>query len=116
LTRIESEAFYQSSLQSILILSTILFIASDAVDIASQICRVVGDSCPEFDQWLQLKSSGIAIDFRQIQRVGFDIAYLGDSNVNLSVFEERSIIRESNEVRNEIDHRIEDEILVVMKS
>jgi hypothetical protein len=66
LARIESEAFSSSSLQSIFIPSTILFIASDAVDSPSQIRLVDGDSCPEFDRWLQLKRSGMAIDFRRI--------------------------------------------------
>jgi hypothetical protein len=42
LTRIDLEAFSFSSLQSILIPSTILFIASDAVDIASQSDLLMG--------------------------------------------------------------------------
>jgi hypothetical protein len=41
---------------------------------------------------------------------------LGDYIVNLSAFEERSMICESDEVANEIYHRIEDEFLVFMKS
>jgi hypothetical protein len=36
--------------------------------------------------------------------------------VNLSIFEERSVICDSDEVRNEIYDRIEDEFFVVMKS
>jgi hypothetical protein len=116
LTRIESEAFYKSSLQSILIPSAILFISSDVVNIASQIRLVDGNCCPEFDRWLQLKRSGIAIDFRRIQRACFDLPCLGDYIVNLSSFEERSIICDSDEVRNQIYHRIEDEFLVVLKS
>jgi predicted metal-binding protein len=116
LTRIESFAFSSSSLQSILIPSSILFIASDAVETASQTRVVVGDSCPEFDRWLQLKRSGIVIDFRRIQRVGFDVPCLGDYIMTLSVFEERSIICDSDEVPNQIYHRIEDESLVFMKS
>jgi hypothetical protein len=90
LTRIESRVFSESSLQSILIASSILFIASDAVKIASQTCVIDGDSCPEFDRWLQLKRSGIVIDFRRIQRMGFDVPCLGDYIVNVSEFEERS--------------------------
>jgi hypothetical protein len=101
LTRIESFAFSSSSVQSILIPSTILFIPSDAVGIALQIRLIDGDCCPEFDRWLQLKRSGIAIDFRRIQRLGFDVPRLGDYNVNLSISEERSIICETAEFRNE---------------
>jgi hypothetical protein len=115
LTRIESRAFHESSLQSILIPSTILFIAYDAVRDGSQIRLVDENSCPEFDRWLQLKGSGIEIDFRRIQRVGFDVSCLRDYVVNLSVFEERSIISDSEEVPNEISHRIEDEFGVSVK-
>jgi hypothetical protein len=48
--------------------------------------------------------------------VGFDIPCLEDYIVNLSVFEERSMICNSNEVPNEIYHRTEDEFLVFVKS
>jgi serine/threonine protein kinase len=75
-----------------------------------------GDSCPEFDRWLDLKQSGIAIDFRRIARMGFDLRCLGDYIVNLSLFKERSIICESDEVRNAMYHLIDDEFLVSMKS
>jgi hypothetical protein len=114
LTRIESEAFHESALQYILIPSTILLIDSNAFGIASQIRLIDGDSCPEFDRWLPLKRLGITIDFRRIQRVGFDVPCLGDYIVNLSVFKERSIIRQSDEVPNQIHHRSEDEVLVFM--
>jgi hypothetical protein len=116
LIRIESKAFYGSSLQSLLIPSTILFIASDAVNIASQIRLIDGDCCPEFDRWLNLQRSGIGIDFRRIQKLGFEVRCLDDYIVNLSVFEERSRIWESDEIPNEIYRRIEDEFLVFLKS
>jgi hypothetical protein len=48
-TQIESEVFSRSSLQPILIHSTILFMASDAIDIVSEIRLFDGNSCPEFD-------------------------------------------------------------------
>jgi hypothetical protein len=92
LTRIESDAFHGSSLHSILIPATILFIASDAFDVALQIQLVDLDSCPEFDRWLPLKRSCIAFDFRRIQTVDFNVPCLGDYIVNLSAFEARSII------------------------
>jgi uncharacterized protein YajQ (UPF0234 family) len=50
LARIESKAFSRSSLQSMLIPSTILFIASDAFDIVSQIRLIDGGFCPELDR------------------------------------------------------------------
>jgi hypothetical protein len=116
LTRIESGAFSSSSLQSIVIPSTILFIASGAVDHVLQIGFIDGGSCPEFDRWLQLKRSGIRIDFRRIHRVGFDVPCLGDYIVNLSGFEEKSMIWDSDEVPDQIYHRIEDESLFFMKA
>jgi serine/threonine protein kinase len=99
-----------------LIPSTILCIASDAFYIASEIRLIDGNSCPEFDRWLELRRSGIEIDFQRIHRLGLDIPCLEDYIVNLSIFEERSIICESDEIRNEIYDRIEDEFLVIMKS
>jgi hypothetical protein len=69
LTRIESAAFRGSSLQSILIPPTILFIASDAFDIDSQIMMVEGNPCREFDRWVQLRSSGSQVDFWRIQNI-----------------------------------------------
>jgi hypothetical protein len=116
LTRIESKAFSESSLQFIVIPSTILFIASDAFDSVSRIRLIDGYSCPEFDRWLQLKRSGIGIDFRRLHRMGLDVGCLGNYIVNVSVFEERSIIRESDEVPNEIYHRTEDEFLIFVES
>jgi hypothetical protein len=116
LTRIESEAFHRLSLQSISIPSTILFIASDAVHIGLQLTLIDGDSCPEFDRWLQLRRSSIAVDFQRIRKVGFDLPYLRNYLVNLSGFEETSILNKSDEVPNQHYHRIEDEFLVVVKS
>jgi serine/threonine protein kinase len=99
-----------------LIPSTILFIASDAIDIASQIRLIDGDFCPEFDRWLELRKSGLEIDFRRIQRVGFDLRCLEEYVLNLSGFEERSIICNSDKVPNQIYHRTEDQFLILMKS
>jgi serine/threonine protein kinase len=93
-----------------------LFIASDAFDVTSQICSVDCNSCPEFDRWLQLERSGLAIDFRRIERVGSGFRCLEDYIVNLSTFEEITIIFQSDQVSYQIYHRVEDESLVVMKS
>jgi hypothetical protein len=84
LTRIEWFAFSESSLQSISIPSRILFIPAKAVHIGLQLELIDGDSCTEFDQWLQLKRSRIAVDFRRIRKVGFDVPCLRDYLVNLS--------------------------------
>jgi hypothetical protein len=116
LTRMGSKAFGWSPIQSILIPSTILFIAFDAFHITSEIKLVDDDCFPEFDRWLELRRSGIKSDFRRIERVGFGLRCLRDYDVNLSKFEERSTIMESSSIRNEIYARIEDELLIVVKS
>jgi hypothetical protein len=74
------------------------------------------DCCSEFDRWLQLRRSRLVVDFRRIQRLSSELPSLGDYIVNLSVFEERSIIWESAQLPNEIYYRIEDEFLVLMTS
>jgi hypothetical protein len=66
--------------------------AYDAIDIRSQICHVDGDSCHEFDRWLELKRSGLRVDFRRVERVGSGLQCLKDYVVNLSRFEEGSNI------------------------
>jgi hypothetical protein len=99
-----------------LIPSTILFIAFDAFDIHSEITLVDGECCPEFDRWLELRRSGISSDFRRIERVGFGLRCLRDYDINLSMFEERSMIVKSDEFPNEIYDRFEDELLIVVKS
>jgi hypothetical protein len=48
--------------------------------------------------------------------MGFDVGCLGHYIVNLAAVEVRSIICDSDEVPNEIYHRIGDEVLVFMKS
>jgi hypothetical protein len=97
LTRIESFAFHESLLRAISIPSRILFIASNAVHIGLPLELIDGDSCAEFDRWLQLKRSRIRVDFRRIPKVGFDLPCLRHSLVNLSGFEEKSILDKSVE-------------------
>jgi serine/threonine protein kinase len=59
---------------------------------------------------------GITVDFRRIVRVSSGLPSLGGYVVNLSVFEERSMIGDCNQVSNEIYDRFEDGLLVVVKS
>jgi hypothetical protein len=112
----EAFSFPFSSLHFILISSTILFIASDAIEITSEIRLIDGDSCPEFARWLQLNRSGIRADFRRIEKVGLSLPCLKDYHLNISEFKERSMICESGAESNGIYDRVEDEFLVVVKS
>jgi uncharacterized protein YuzB (UPF0349 family) len=102
LARIESEAFSNSSLRSIVIPLTILFVASDAICTDLRISLLDWNSCPEIARWLFLRGSGIAIDFRRIVRVDSGLRQLKDYVLNLSIFEKRSMIRQSDEELNEI--------------
>jgi serine/threonine protein kinase len=90
--------------------------AYDAIQFGSETCLVDGDCCPEFDRWLELQKSYHRVDFRRIQRVGSGLRCLRDYDVNVSGFEERSRIGKSDEVVNEIYHRVEDQVFLFVKS
>jgi serine/threonine protein kinase len=115
LKRIEGQAFGLVS-SRIVICSTILFLASDAVSNPSQISLVEGDSCPEFDRWQQVRRSGITIDFRRILRVGSGLAQMIDYEVNLSGFEERLVIDDPDRFSNQLYWRSDDQISMIVKS
>jgi serine/threonine protein kinase len=87
-----------------------------AIELDSQIYHVDNDFSPEFDRWLELKRSNHRVDFRRIKRMGFGFRCLRDFVVNLSEFEERSMINECDGIQNEIYHRVEDEFIVFVKS
>jgi hypothetical protein len=93
-----------------------MFIAYDAIKIGSQICLVDSDYCPEFDRWLKLKKPGLRVHFRRIQRVGSGFWCLRDYVVNLSSFEEGSMMDNSDEIEKEIYYRAEDQFFIVVKS
>jgi serine/threonine protein kinase len=116
LIRIESFAFTNSLLRSIVIPSTILFLAFDAVNDDQRISLLDGDSCAEFDRWLKLRTSRIVMDFRRIVRVSSGLQQLRDYVVNLSGFEEGSMIGRSDVNLKEIYQREEDEFLIIVKS
>jgi hypothetical protein len=114
LKRIESRAL--SSLASgIVIPSTILFVASDAIPNPFQIRLENCDSCPEFDVWQQWRMKRIAIDFRRILKFGSDLADLKSYLVDLSRFEERSVECGNEEVFNEMYERQDDGCLILVK-
>jgi hypothetical protein len=113
---IESFAFSESSLQLIVIPSTILFIAYDAVFTSLQVSLFEGNSCPEFNRWLDVSRLGIAIDFRRVLKINSGLRELRDYMVNVSGFEERSIICESDRILKKLCCLAEDGVLLVVKS
>jgi hypothetical protein len=60
LKRIESQAF-SACHPSIVIPSTVLFVASDAAPDLSQLSLSDPDSCPTFDRWRRLRKLGITV-------------------------------------------------------
>jgi hypothetical protein len=154
LTRIESNAFSYSSLQSIIIPSTvqilgsecfsdceslssisfdhpsqfggqnfvviipstIRFVAFDAIPNRFQISIADCDSCVEFNRWQQLRRSGISVDFRRILRIDSEFHGQNDYLIDLSAFEEGSVLDEIDVNLSEMYERSEDGSLVIVNS
>jgi hypothetical protein len=115
LKRIESRALFILDCE-IVIPSTILFIASDSSFNPSQMRLIDPDFCPEFDQWQQIRAQGMIRDFRRIQRVGSGLPDLAFFLVDLSLFEESSMLNENVGVSIRKYHHKDDELLMVVKS
>jgi hypothetical protein len=115
LTRIESKAFHELDIV-ITIPSTVLFVAFDAFPILSHIFISDCDSCPEFDRWLELRTYLIAVDFRRILRVGSGFGDLGDYQIDLSGFEEGSVLGDFDQVSSRKYQRRDDGSVFVVKS
>jgi hypothetical protein len=92
-----------------------LFIASDQGVNFAHLLFAEGDSCDEFEEWLRLTKSGIAVDFRQI--FGLCSGLLEKKNYLLEdcVIEEEMIICETGDIMNAMYRRIEDGSLIVIK-
>jgi hypothetical protein len=60
---IESQAFWNRHL-SVVIPSTVMFVANDPHPDLSQLSLSDPDSCPMFDRWRHLRKSGITVDFQ----------------------------------------------------
>jgi hypothetical protein len=74
-----------------------------------------GDSCHEFDDWLQMKHSGIAVDFRRFFRFGSDLPELRLYLLGDSVIDEMRMICGSKGIVNRLYRRIEDSLLMVVE-
>jgi hypothetical protein len=91
LKRIESRAFYGCRL-SLVIPSTVVFVAYDAHPNVSQLSLSDPDSCPMFDRWQRLRKSGITVDFQRILEFASYLPYFKDFVLDPSGFEEGSVI------------------------
>jgi hypothetical protein len=86
LTRIESDTFSSSLLQSISIPRNVQFIARNASPHPFQISLAHIDSCPEFARWQQLRCSVIQVDFRRLRRFDSGLPSRSDCLFNLFGF------------------------------
>jgi serine/threonine protein kinase len=73
--------------RSVVIPSTVCFIAANAFDRVCQISFLDGNSCPEFDRLSAVRGCDSEVDFRQIKRLGSRLCCLSDLIVDLSGFE-----------------------------
>jgi hypothetical protein len=113
LKRIESGAC-SSCHFSIVIPSTVAFVAYNAHADISQRSLSNPDSCPMFDRWQRLRKSGITVSFQRI--LGFPpyLPCFKDFVLDPSGFEERSVIGRNNGVSSQIyQRRINGELTVV---
>jgi serine/threonine protein kinase len=115
LKRIESRAFYLLDVD-IVIPSTILFVASDAIPNPCQITLEDCNCCPEFDRWQELRMKDISVDFRRILKFDSDLSDLSAYLIDVSVFEEESKEGGSDGVIIEKYRRLDDGCLIVVKS
>jgi serine/threonine protein kinase len=100
----------------VIIPSTIRFVALDAIPTHFQICIADCDSCPEFDCWQHMRESGIFVDFRRVLRIDSEFHGLNDYLIDLSAFEERSVLDEIEGNLREMYERSEDGSMVIANS
>jgi hypothetical protein len=101
LKRIESRTFFACPL-SIVVPSTVVFVAYGANANRFSVARSDPHSRPMFDRWQRLVKSGITIDFQRILRYGSALPHFKDSLLNLSEFDEGSVIGRNNQVSSQI--------------
>jgi hypothetical protein len=115
LKRIESMVFEMIKVE-VIIPSTILFVACDAIFDFSKIFLTDYDFCPEFHQWLRWRMNDIRIDFRRILRLDSGLPDLMDYLFDVSRFEEGSVLCGCEGVSNQLYRRLDDGCLIVVKS
>jgi hypothetical protein len=115
LTRIESQAFHGLDVV-VVVPSTIMFIACDAFGNVRHISIADGDFCQEFDHWRELRTFGIAVDFRRILRFGCGLHDLKDYEINVRIVEAVSVLSVFDRILSERYLRREDDLVLIVKS
>jgi serine/threonine protein kinase len=118
LKRIEFKAFLGCHV-SILIPSSILFLAHNFFPILDRVSFPGSNSCPMFDRWRYLRESGITVDFQRILRSDASFRYFKDAVVDFSGFEEESIIGQRDRrdrCLTQLHRRLIDGVFTVVKT
>jgi hypothetical protein len=115
LKRLESQVF-NSVYFSVIVPSTILFIASDAAPDPHHISMADNDSSDEFDRWQHLQGFGIQIDFRRMIRFDWMFTCRSDSLLDLSRLNAGSLLNASDRLSTQIYHWCDDGIALIVKS
>jgi hypothetical protein len=93
-----------------------LFIASDPGVRPHQLLFAEGHHCEEFDWWLEVRKSGISVDFRRILRFGRSHLELKSYELYESVIDEMDVICECGGIESCLYRRIEDHAVIVIES
>jgi hypothetical protein len=115
LKRIEARALNGTSVRSVVIPSTVCFIASNAFHPECQISFLDGSSCPEFERWCTIRVCDSNVDFRRIQRLGSGLRGLLDWIVDLSGFEGGDEIGVNETGSAQLYRRCDDGLEIVVK-
>jgi serine/threonine protein kinase len=116
LTRIESDAFRGSSLESIEFPQNVQFFACNTHRDQYQILLANVDSCPEYGRWQRLRSLGIQMDFRRIRRFNSGLPSRSDCLFDLSGFREGSQLSANEPFLTHKHEERESGFYVVVKS
>jgi hypothetical protein len=100
---------------SVVILSTICFIASNAFDSECQISLPDGNSCREFERWSAFRVCDSNVDFRRNQRLGSGFRDLSDCVVDISGFERGNEIDVIRTGSCQLYRRCDDDLEIVLK-
>jgi serine/threonine protein kinase len=115
LKRIEPNVFDSLSL-SIIVPSTILFIASDIAEEPNRITICGLDSCREYNRWERMQRSAMRIDFRRICWFSSGLPSLSDCLFDFSGLIENSQLKASDVISTQLSQESDDDHWIIMKS
>jgi hypothetical protein len=115
LKRIETDVFKELS-SSIIVPSTVLFIASNFAGDPWGMSIAGLESSPEYDRWQELQKSGIEIDFRRICRFNSGLPSLSDCLIDFSGLIERSQLNANDLISTQLYEECFDGQCIILKS